>query len=148
MSIFKRVRPESISSEKLTDADRLALYEQYSSMAYGVILCIIPEPELAQTVLIDLFGSSLAKSPTGEPTAGEIIRLARAKALTVRHASISTTQDSTPLAANDTMNLATIVFNLAFCQGYSREAIAEKLNLSPANVLKALHAYFKELRSS
>ena len=148
MSLFKRMRPESPFPEKLGDTDRIALYERYSSVAYGVILHIIPEPELAQTVLIDLFALPFVRSPTDELTAGEIIRLARTKALAARPASIGTQQAVISCGAPDTIATAKNVFNLAFRQGYSREAIAEKLNTSPANVLKALHTYFKELRSS
>lgn len=145
MSIFKRVRIPSTSLATPVRPDPLALYERYGSVAYNVILQIIPEPDLAQIVLIELFSSSSLQSYTEVPTTGEIIRLARTKALAVRPTSLSAALTST---TNDTMTTAEIVFKLAFCQGYSREAIAEQLNISPANVLEALHTYFKELRSS
>jgi hypothetical protein len=130
-------------------ADQLALYDQYSSMAYGIILRIIPDPDLAQRVLVDLFASSQLLSRTDAPTTGEIIRLARAKALEARPITSSPVPLSTPFPnTNNTTDTAKLVFNLSFCEGCTLEAIAEKLNFSPTNVLKAFYTYFNYLRSS
>lgn len=140
---------QTTSQEGLKSISQLTLYDQYGSMAYGIILHIIPEPELAQTVLIDLFTSPQLKSRTEAPTPGEIIRLARATALAARTLPISSPVTLTPLSTTtDTTDTAKFVFNLSFCQGYSPEVIAEKLNLSLTNVLKAFHTYFNYLRSS
>ncbi len=137
------------SSQALKSADRLALYDQHGSMAYGLILRIIPEPELAQAVLIDVFTSPRLTACAETSTAGEIIRLARAKALAARPTSIGPVLISAQFpATNDTIDTAKLVFNLSFCQGCTPEAIAEKLKLSPVNVLKTFHTYFNYLRSS
>ncbi len=116
-------------------------------MAYGIILSIIPEPELAQTVLTNVFASPQLASDPKTPTATDIIRLARAEALASRPLRVS--QSMPPNAdTNDTIETSKLVFDLSFCQGYSIEAIAEKLHLSPTNVLKVFYTYFKQLRSS
>ncbi|AKD54114.1 hypothetical protein [Spirosoma radiotolerans] len=151
---MKQAEKRQTSQEVIRHADQLTLYDRYGSMAYGVILRIIPEPERAQAVLIDLFSSpqllACAEIPTH--TAGEIIRLARAKALAakcVAPVSSLTLSDSDVNGHFDTNdNVENIVFDLSFCQGYSLEAIAEKLQLSRTNVLKSIYTYFKHLRSS
>lgn len=146
---FKRINIESTSQKPLVCVNHLALYDQYGSMAYGVILHILPDPTLAQAVLIDLFRSPQLKSYTKAPTAGEIIRLARVKALAARPILTNPAQESVPLPTeNDTTNTAKLVFTLSFCQGYTVEEIAEKLQLSSRSVLKAFHTYFNYLRSS
>lgn len=149
MESLKQVSTGSTFQQALRSTNQLALYDQYGSMAYGIILRIIPEPELAQAVLIDLFMSPQLTFRTEVPTAGEIIRLARIKALSAKPITASPMLVVTPLpATNDTTNTAKLVFTLSFCQGYGLDAIAEKLNLSPVNVLKAFYTYFKHLRSS
>lgn len=129
------------------------LYDQYGPMAYGIILRIIPEPEQAQAVLVDLFSSPQLRefSETPAHIAGEIIRLARLKALAARSATILPPRSSNSTinnAFNANDNLENIVFNLSFCQGYSTDAIAEKLQLTRTNVLRSIYTYFKQLRSS
>ncbi|WP_461135949.1 hypothetical protein [Spirosoma lituiforme] len=151
---MKQVEQKQTSPEVIRRVGQLTLYDRYGSMAYGVILRIIPEPEPAQAVLIDLFSSPQLReyAGTSSHTAGEIIRLARQKALTARStATLSSpiVTDSTRnrnFAAND--NVENTVFELSFCQGYSTDAIAEKLQLSQTNVLKSIYTYFKQLRSS
>ncbi|MBD2757545.1 hypothetical protein [Spirosoma validum] len=149
MWALKQANKPSISQEALIFMDKIALYDRYGSIAYGIILHVIPEPELAQKVLVDLFMSPQIQACTEIPTTGEIIRLARAKALASKTVSNNSSLASTALiATNDTTDLAKLVFNLSFCQGCSTDIIAEKLNLSPTNVLKAFYTYFKYLRSS
>lgn len=137
----------SLSQKALRGADQLALYDQYGSIAYGIILHIISEEELAQAVLVDLFTSLHFTSHTKSFTTGEIIRLARAKALAARPVPSGTALTSGSASGNTT-ETAKLVFNLSFCQGYTFEAIAEKLQLSPTNVLKALYLYFRQFPSS
>ena len=147
MRSFQQTNTQKTSQAVLIKEELLALYDQYGSMAYGVILSIIPEPELAQAVLVDLFASLQVVSDNQEPSAIEIIRLARIKALDAKPRYIR--QVSVPLlVANDTIDTAKLVFDLSFCQGYNIDAVAEKLDLSPKNVLNVLYTYFKHLRSS
>ena len=143
MGALKQSATHLASQEGNRAVDRLSLYDRYGSIAYGIILQIIPEPELAQTVLIDLFTSPQVKSYTDTPlqAGGEIIRLARAKALQAR----PTIQAPFPVT-ND--NAEKLVFELSFYQGYTIEEIATKLQLSQTDVLKTIHCYFKKLRSS
>lgn len=151
---MKQAEKTQTSQEVIRHADHLTLYDRYSSMAYGVILRIIPEPERAQTVLIDLFSSPQLTvcAEIQTHTAGEIIRLARLKALAAKPGD----PVSSPILSNSATNghfdtndtIENIVFDLSFCQGYSPEAIAEKLQLSRTNVLKSIYTYFKHLRTS
>ncbi|GAB2586029.1 sigma-70 RNA polymerase sigma factor region 4 domain-containing protein [Spirosoma areae] len=151
MGTFNQSNRKQIAQESLRKASQLALYEQYGSMAYGLILQILPNnPEVAQTVLVDVFSSPELKALAEKSTrpAGELIRLVRANALEARQSTMA----STPLpakslqATNDTTEK--LVFDLSFCQGYTPDAIAESLQLSRPNVLKAIYSYFKHLRSS
>lgn len=131
----------------VTRTDRISLYDRYGSMAYGVILQIIPESELAQHVLVDLFASpemdACAKSSAG--SACSIIRLARAKALEARANSGQHASSSSRPVANDMS--AKRVFELSFYQGHKPETIAEQLNIPYTNVLKAIRGYFQYLRT-
>ncbi|GAB3776203.1 hypothetical protein GCM10028818_21470 [Spirosoma horti] len=151
---MKQAEKKQTSQEVIRHADHLTLYDRYSSMAYGVILRIIPEPKRAQAVLIDLFSSPelIASAEIPAHTAGEIIRLARVKALAAKPVNSASSPILSNSDANDQFdtndNLENIVFNLSFCQGYSLEAVAEKLQLSRTNVLKSIYTYFKHLRSS
>ncbi len=148
MGIMKQVYRQPTSQEIIRQADHLSLYDRYGSMAYGIILQIIPEPELAQTVLVDLFTSPQIKScaEMSSHATSEIIRLARSKAIAARLAPVAASQSISTSTTND--NTEKLVFDLSFCQGYTLEAIAEKLQLSHTNVLKFIYTYFKHLRSS
>ncbi|WP_240625434.1 hypothetical protein [Spirosoma pollinicola] len=119
-------------------------------MAYGVILRIIPQTQIAQAVLINLFSSPELKACVDDPShaAGEIIRLARTKALAAR--PVPNNDDTKRLRPVVDMNdtVEKVVFDLSFCQGYTPDAIAEKLHLSRTNVMKSIYVYFKDLRSS
>ena len=134
--------------QKVTSGDDcLSLYDRYGSLVYGVILRILPEPKLAQTVLIDLFTCPEVKSYTESPllVSSKLIRLARAKALGARSANSIKSLTISP-TTNEDLNKR--VFDLSFYEGYSVQEIAEKLHLSPADVLKMISVYFKQQRTS
>ncbi len=145
---MKQVEKKSTSQEVIKQADHLTLYDRYGSMAYGIILRIIPQPQAAQSILIDLFSSPELTACVNDPlhAAGEIIRLARTKALAARPVSEDPADSKPASTTNDTVEK--VVFDLSFCQGYTPDAIAEKLQLSRTNVLKFIYSYFRDLRSS
>ena len=151
---MKQAEQKQTSPEVIRYRNHLTLYDRYGPMAYGIILRIIPDPEQAQAVLVDLFSSPQLREYAETPahTAGEIIRLARLKALAVRSVATLSPQMVPNSYTNNTFdandNVENIVFDLSFCQGYSTDAIAEKLQLSRTNVLKSIYTYFKQLRSS
>lgn len=140
---MKQVIKSPTSREATSKADYLSVYDRYGSLAYGVILRIIADPTLAQKVLVDLFASQPLNAYREEPAASDIIRLARRLALDAK----AETTVSTPVA-NPADPLEKHIFDLAFCQGYTPETIAETLQLSPTSVLKSIYTYFKYLRSS
>ncbi|KAB7732588.1 hypothetical protein F5984_01125 [Rudanella paleaurantiibacter] len=138
MNEWERATPSVITKP----TEQLALYDRYGSIAYGVILQILPQAPQAQEVMLDLFTSTdLLKvpNPTGN-MALTIIRLARAKALEAK-SRLGVPLPSTVDPDTAKANLPDTVFNLSFRQGYSIEAIAEKLQLTKAEVLKAIHDY-------
>ncbi|GAB4050829.1 hypothetical protein [Spirosoma litoris] len=148
MGVLKHIDSSQETQESARGTSNLSLYDRYGSLAYGIILKIIPEPELAQKVLIDLFASLHIKSYTenGHRISIEIIRLARIKALEAsppRSNKFPFVQDT---MVND--DLEKLVFDLSFYKGYSTEEIANKLQLSQTNVLSMVYAYFKQQRSS
>lgn len=145
---MKQVEKQSASQEVSRQVDALTLYDRYGSMAYGIILRIIPEPETAQTVLIDLFASPPLRSLTNVTarTAGEIIRLARTKALAAKSDVNTSAPPVLAYVAND--NTPKLVFDLLFTQAYTPEAFADKLQLSRSTVLESIYTHFKHLRSS
>lgn len=151
---MKQAEQKQTSPEITEHRNHLRLYDRYGPMAYGIILRIVPEPDQAQAVLVDLFSSPQLREHVETPahTAGEIIRLARLKALAVRSATtlsppmLSSSAINNAPGAND--NVENVVFDLSFCQGYSTDAIAEKLQLTRNNVLKSIYTYFRQLRSS
>ncbi len=120
----------------------MALYEQYGSMAYGIILRIVPQPELAQTVLVDLFATlSIAERANDtEPVSAFIIRMARRKALASRPGSEERSLTSFQPTER---NLPKVVFNLAFWHGCHVTEIADRLNIATTDVLRAIRAYVK-----
>lgn len=123
----------------------LEVYDKYGAMAYGIILQIIPQPHLAQEVLVNVFSSPLLQSCNSYPFtfAVCVIKLARAKAVeanrklmtigAINHDGNTHTQEKTP----------ELIFDLAFRQGYTPEEVAEKLHISKSEVLKAFHEFFK-----
>jgi hypothetical protein len=123
----------------------LEIYDTYAAMAYGIILQIIPQPHLAQEVLISVFSSPLLQSCNSYPFtfAVCIIKLARAKAVEAKRklsAAASPTLDISNESADKSPQR---IFDLAFCQGFSPEEVAEKLNIPKSEVLRSIHAFFK-----
>ncbi len=129
--------------------DRLALYDQYGSVAYGIILQILPQPHLAQEVLVDLFASPELGAYQAQPSsmALAIVRLARARALAAK-AKLEAASPVKGPGVVSTTDLPKLIFDLSFCQGCTPDQIAERLQLSKADVLIAIHTYFKSFRHS
>lgn len=144
MAELKKISQQEISQHAVAHTDRIAMYDQYGPMAYGIILQIIPKQELAQKVLIDLFASTQLQTWMGPSShlACTIIRLARAKALEVQAASYSSSISSSSSIS------AKRIFDLSFFQGQKPESIAERLKMPYSDVLKAIREYFQYLRAS
>lgn len=127
----------------------LSLYDQYGAMAYGVILQIIPQEQLAQEVLVELFNSSpLLNCGDSVSNAICIIRNARIKAIDFKNrfnSSIENNKDGRPFSTD---SLPDMIFNLAFKQGLSLEIIAVKLGLSKEDTMKAISQHVKSFRKS
>ncbi|GAB3944133.1 hypothetical protein GCM10028805_11350 [Spirosoma harenae] len=147
MDSVQQSYPSSAPQNLANGETSLSLYDRYGSLAYGIILQIIPEPELAQTVLIDLFTSPEVKSYSESPllVSSKLIQLARSKALKVRPAHFMRSLSVSPSTNDD---LGKLVFDLSFYEGYNVQEIAEKLNLSRANILNMIAVYFKQQRTS
>ena len=120
----------------------MELYERYGSMAYGIILQIVPQPEQAQAVLVDLFATLPVEEGADktERASALIIRLARRKALASRPGSVERSLTSFQPTER---NLPKVVFNLAFWHGCHVTEIAERLNIATTDVLRAIRAYVK-----
>ncbi|GLU53035.1 hypothetical protein [Dyadobacter frigoris] len=122
----------------------LEVYDQYGAMAYGIILQIIPQPHLAQEILVNVFSSPLLQSCNSYPFtfAVCVIKLARAKAVEAKRQmmAIAPLNDSNYSASESTPEF---IFDLAFRQGFSPDEVAEKLKISKPEVLKAFHEFFK-----
>ncbi len=129
-------------------ADCLTLYDRYGGLAYGLILQIIPEPEQAQRILIDLFCSPQVKAYTefSNRVSCGIIRLAREKALAARPATLTNSLTVSPITVNDTTDKS--AFDLSFYKGHTIDEIANTMQLSRASVLTKISSYFKHHRSS
>jgi hypothetical protein len=120
-------------------ANQLSLYEQYGSVAYGVVLQIVPQPQHAQEILVDLFASPELQIdlPTSARTTCTIIRLAREKALDYRqrqHLPVFTLPESVSQPEQ--------VFNLLFYQNQSHDSIAEQLQIQRSAVSKSIREFF------
>lgn len=122
----------------------LEVYDQYGAMAYGIILQIIPQPHLAQEILVNVFASPLLQSCNSYPFtfAVCVIKLARAKAVEAKRQmmALAPLNDSSHSILENTPEL---IFDLAFRQGFSPDEVAEKLKISKSEVLKAFHEFFK-----
>ncbi|WP_020602863.1 hypothetical protein [Spirosoma spitsbergense] len=148
MGALKPLYKSSTIEESTPGADCLTLYDRYGGLAYGIILQIIPEPEQAQRVLIDLFSSPQVKAYAefSNRVSSGIIRLAREKALAARSTTLTKPLTTSAIAVNDTTDK--LVFDLSFYKGYTIDEIADKLQLSRASVLTKISSYFKHHRSS
>ncbi|MFD2571618.1 hypothetical protein ACFSUS_13315 [Spirosoma soli] len=146
MNKLERFGAKSASQGVMPGVDRIALYDQYGSMAYGIILRILRQPEIAQQVLVDLFASpELASSGDFiKNPAVTIIRLARQKALDVQ----SPTVKETPPSFQEKEKLSDLIFDLSFRQGYTPEAVAQQLQISYTDVMQAIRDHFAYLRNA
>lgn len=128
----------------VSNDNRLMLYEQYGAVAYGVILQIIPQPQQAQEVLIDLFASPElpAKLSTSANTTCLIVRLARLKALHYRQ------KQQLPMPASPApAKQSELIFNLLFYQNQTPDAVAEQLQIQRSAVFGAVREFFGHLKS-
>lgn len=123
----------------------LEVYDKYGAMAYGIILQIIPQPHLAQEVLVNVFASPLLQSCNSYPFtfAVCVIKLARAKAVEAKKKLMTIAPFSGDLGYTNEDNSPELIFDLAFRQGYSPDEVAAKLQISKSEVLKAFHEFFK-----
>lgn len=146
MGALKPLEEKPVSLKGAVDTDRLALYDTYGSLAYGVILQIIPQQEVAQEVLVNLFTSPQLNQCVESPatTSCAIIRLARQQALEASR-SLPSFSAQLPIEKN---NLPKTIFDLSFRQGYEPRIIAEQLQIPYAEVIKSIRDYFKYLRTS
>ncbi len=144
-----RASPRTIVPQKAPARDRLALYDWYGPVAYGVILQIIPQPELAQTVLVDLFSSDQLPLWSDQPSgqAAAIIRLARQKALAARPTAAGpepSLVSSRPIRDESRPKL---VFDLTFRRGYKPGTVADRLQMTYEDVLQAIRTYVHSFRN-
>jgi len=146
MSVLKRLDKTSVSG----NTERLALYETYGAMAYGVILQIVPQPDLAQQVLVDLFVSPQLERCMESPASPgcSIVRLARSKALEASRTTGTLPPSFSEYKTNEKETTEKLVFDLSFRQGHSLGTIAERLQIPYSDVMKSIRNYFKYLRTS
>jgi hypothetical protein len=145
MSELNQPVSKSISLNPTSNTNRLSLYDQYGSIAYGVILQIIPHPQPAQEILVDLFASpelQTTLSPSANTTC-VIVRLAREKALNYRQKQ----QLPAPALPAPTRQ-SELIFNLLFYQNQSPEVIAERLQIERSAVFGAIREFFAYPSSS
>jgi hypothetical protein len=145
MNELERVNDE-VSQPSITKTRNLSsveVYDQFGAMAYGIILQIIPQPHLAQEILVSVFSSPQLQSCNSYPFsyAACVIKLARAKAVEAKRklTAITTYDEAQPLAGNSPQT----VFDLAFRQGLTPEEVAGKLNITKSEVLRSFHEFFK-----
>ncbi|MBC3784926.1 hypothetical protein [Spirosoma utsteinense] len=144
----RRFVDKPVEDKAVSRTEQLTLYDRYGAMAYGVIMQIIPQPDLAQNVLIDLFASPEIASLPGSPSqaACAIVRMARTKALSakpVEQPALAEFEANPNVAAN----LPELVFDLSFNKGFKLDVIAERLELTYFDVLKAIREHVKSIRT-
>ncbi|MCF0043151.1 hypothetical protein [Dyadobacter fanqingshengii] len=126
----------------------LEVYDKYGAMAYGIILQILPQVHLAQEVLVSVFSSPQLQACNSYPFsfAACIIKLARAKAVEAKRKLMAIAPVADPTNASDATPEK--IFDLSFCQGFTPEEVAGKLNISKSEVLRSFHEYFKLYRNA
>lgn len=126
----------------------LEVYDKYAAMAYGIILQILPQPHLAQEVLVSVFSSPQLQACNSYPFSyvACIIKLARAQAVEAKRKLISITPSSDHVSQMNTSPEE--IFELSFRQGFTPEEVAAKLNISKSEVLRSFHEYFKLYRNA
>ncbi|MCF0058945.1 RNA polymerase sigma factor [Dyadobacter sp. CY356] len=148
MNELERVNDNSgqqVATKNSAPLTTLEVYDQYGAMAYGIILQIVPQPHLAQEILVSVFSSPLLQSCNSYPFtfAVCVIKLARAKAVEAKRKLLTIAPFSADNAYSSNENTPELIFDLAFRQGYSPDEVAEKLKISKSEVLKAFHEFFK-----
>ncbi|QRR01962.1 hypothetical protein [Dyadobacter sandarakinus] len=120
------------------------VYDQFGAMAYGIILQIIPQPHLAQEVLVNVFSSPQLQACNSYPFtfAVCVIKLARAKAVEARRKLMALNPEPDKIAGMPERSPQQI-FDLAFRQGFTPDEVAEKLSISKSEVLRSFHEFFK-----
>ena len=126
----------------------LEVYDKYGAMAYGIILQILPQVHLAQEVLVSVFSSPQLQACNSYPFsfAACVIKLARAKAVEAKRKLMAIAPVADPANASDASQEK--IFDLSFCQGFTPEEVAGKLNISKSEVLRSFHEYFKLYRNA
>lgn len=131
-------------------SEQLSLYDKYGAMAYGVILQIIPQEQLAQEVLVELFSGVPLNNCDGETTSKAIciLRNARSKAIEFknRFRMFFPLEGGEKIDSN--VNLSKTIFNLSFKEGVSLDTIAQQLSVPKDIVLKSLSEHIKSFRQS
>lgn len=145
MNVLNRSVGESALLETPgTGTNRLKLYERYGAVAHGVILKMVPNPQQAQEVLVELFASPELPSnlPFSASTTCTIVRLARQKAL--EYTQKQQVLDHKAVQAGQLTNeqLAEHIFNLIFYHNQSPESIAEGLQIQRPTVFRAIREFF------
>lgn len=139
MNVLKWSKGKPVPSVVDGGANWPSLYQQYGSVAYGVILQIVPQPHHAQEILVDVFASPelQAKLPTSAHTTCTIVRLAREKAIKYQqwqHLPFRILPEPATQPEH--------VFNLLFYQNQSPDSIAEQLQIQRSAVSKSIREFF------
>jgi hypothetical protein len=134
----------SLPVKKTGLLSNVEVYDQYGPLAYGIILQIVPQPHLAQEILVNVFSSPLLQACNSYPFtfAVCVIKLARQKAVEAKRR----VSEMMPIVENGgkvTDVSPEAIFDLSFRQGYTPDEIAERLQITKAEVLKAIHVFFK-----
>jgi hypothetical protein len=140
----------SLPSAKIsTSLTPVEVYDKFGSLAYGVILQIVPQPHIAQEILVNVFSSPLLQTCNSYPFtfAVCVIKLARAKAVEAKRKLTEVSGFILETEAEPDKSPEAI-FDLSFRQGFTPDEVAEKLQLSKTEVLKAFHDFFKSSRNS
>ncbi|MBO0952451.1 hypothetical protein [Fibrella forsythiae] len=144
-SVMNLSTSKSVTLNPVSNDSRLLLYEQYGAVAYGVILQIIPQPQQAQEVLVELFASPelQAKLSASANTTCLIVRLARLKALHHRQ------QQQLPVSVlPEPAKQSELIFNLLFYQNQTPDAVADRLQIQRSAVFGAVREFFAHILPS
>ena len=135
---------------KATPLTSLEVYDKFGAMAYGIILQIVPQPHLAQEILVNVFASPQLQACNSYPFtfAVCVIKLARAKAVEAKKKLMAIGTDGSEHALENHDRSPQRIFDLAFRQGFTPDEVAQKLQISKSEVLKAFHDFLKSYRNS
>ena len=140
--------PQPLASNN--NLSSLEIYDKFGAMAYGIILQILPQPHLAQEVLVSVFSSPQLQSCNSYPFtfAACVIKLARAKAVEAKRKLNALVPANEEYALNDDSLSPQNIFELAFRQGFTPDEVASKLNITKSEVLRSFHDFFKSYRNA